>query len=124
MKSKLIQMKRISLLVLLLVVASRSLLAQETIRWNKDSAKMVLIPAGSFEMGDHHDNMSSALPAHTVALDDFYMDSTEVTNAQYRVFMEQTGHREPRYWTDSSYTQDNQPMVFVSWMMRRPMLRT
>ena len=53
MKSKLVQMKRISLLVLFLVVVSRSLLAQETIRWNKDSAKMVLIPAGSFEMGSN-----------------------------------------------------------------------
>ncbi|MDP6999906.1 MAG: SUMF1/EgtB/PvdO family nonheme iron enzyme, partial [Candidatus Poribacteria bacterium] len=95
------------------------------IKWEKDSAEMVLIPAGSFEMGDHfNEGDDIEQPVHTVTLDEFYMDSTEVTNAQYRVFMEQTGHREPRYWTDSSYNQDNQPMVFVSWMMRRPMLRT
>ena len=64
LKSKLIKMKRISLLMLFLVVASGSLLAQQKIRWNKDGAKMVLIPAGSFEMGDHLDNMGDALPVH------------------------------------------------------------
>jgi len=44
---------------------------------------MVLIPSGGFQMGDHHDGMSSALPVHTVTLDGFYMDRYEVTNQQY-----------------------------------------
>ena len=89
---------------------------------------MVLIPAGSFMMGDSKNEkeswMEHSRPVHRVELDEFYMDSREVTNGQYGVFMEQTGHRKPRYWTTSSYNQANQPMVFVSWMMRRPMLRT
>ena len=87
----------------------------EKIVWEKDGSEMMLIPGGTFEMGDHHDNMMSALPIHTVTLDDFYMDSTEVTNAQYRVFIEQTGHRKPSYWTNSSYNQLNQPVVGVDW---------
>jgi len=51
---------------------------------------MTLIPAGSFEMGDHHDNMSSALPVHTVELDTFYMDVREVTVSQFREFVNQS----------------------------------
>ena len=40
---------------------------------------MVLIPAGSFEMGDHLDGIKASLPVHTVELDAFYMDIHEVT---------------------------------------------
>jgi len=29
--------------------------------------------------------------------------------------MEQTSHREPKHWTNSSYNQANQPVVGVSW---------
>ena len=79
--------------------------------WKKDGAKMVLIPAGSFEMGDYHDNTSIALPVYTIELDGFYMDVMEVTNAQYQVFMQQTGHRQPSYWNDNRFNQPNQPVV-------------
>ena len=34
---------------------------------------MLLIPAGEFLMGDHHDRNSDALPVHNVILDSFYM---------------------------------------------------
>lgn len=41
---------------------------------------MALIPAGSFEMGDAlGDGTAAELPVHTVTLDAFYMDQTEVT---------------------------------------------
>ena len=36
----------------------------EKITWQKDGSEMMLIPGGSFEMGDHHDGMSNA-PVHT-----------------------------------------------------------
>ena len=58
---------------------------------------MVLIPAGSFEMGDTMNEtesyMESSRPVHTVTLDGFYMDSTEVTNGQLRGFY---GTNEPQ----------------------------
>ena len=48
---------------------------------------MVLIPAGQFQMGNAlsatGDGSSIELPVHTVNLDAFYMDRTEVTNQQY-----------------------------------------
>ena len=80
---------------------------------------MVLIPAGTFEMGDSKNEpeiyMKRSRPVHTVELDAFYMDSREVTNGQYGVFMEQTGHRKPYYWNDTKYNQTNQPVVGVDW---------
>ena len=83
------------------------------ITWKKDGAKMVLIPAGSFDMGSGES--SDEQPVHTVYVDAFYMDEYEVTNAQYWKFMSATGHREPRYWDDSDYNQPNQPVVGVDW---------
>ena len=63
-------MKRIGLLLLLVVLAAGSVWGQEMkITWSKDTSEMVLIPAGSFEMGDHLNGMSNA-PVHT----DFYME--------------------------------------------------
>jgi formylglycine-generating enzyme required for sulfatase activity len=42
---------------------------------------MVLIPAGSFTMGDSLDGDVNALPLHTNQISAFYMDRTEVTKA-------------------------------------------
>ena len=90
--------------------------SQQKITWEKDGKGMMLIPAGSFEMGDYfNEGNGNERPVHTVTLDDFYMDATEVTNAQYAVFMEQTGHRQPNSWTNSTYNQPNQPVVGVDW---------
>jgi len=86
----------------------------EKITWEKDGSEMMLIPAGSFEMGDHLDGIINAR-VHRVELDEFYMDSREVTNGQYGDFMEQTGHRKPYYWNDTRFNQTNQPVVGVNW---------
>ena len=66
----------------------------------KDGAPMVLIPAGEFQMGDSLMVMSYEKPVHTVYLDAFYMDVYEVTNAQYKKFMDATGYKAPTYWND------------------------
>jgi len=45
---------------------------------------MVLIPAGTFPMGDSlGDGYSDELPVHTVTVDSFYMGKCETTNRQY-----------------------------------------
>jgi len=100
----------------------------------KDGAKMVLIPAGDFEMGTNESEISGLVqwakkwysapqasrfenetPRHTVYTDAFYMDVYEVTNAQYKSFMDATGHKSPYYWSDSNYNAPNKPVVGVSW---------
>jgi len=79
----------------------------------KDGAPMVLIPAGEFQMGSN--DYDDEKPVHTVYLDAFYMDAYEVTNAQYKKFMDATGHRAPEYWNDPKYNAPNQPVGGVSW---------
>ena len=45
---------------------------------------MVAIPAGTFEMGDHHGvGDPDEVPVHTVTLDAFFMDIYELTNSIY-----------------------------------------
>ena len=58
----------------------------------KDGAPMVLIPAGEFSMGDHHDvGQGDEKPVHTVYLDAYYIDVHEVTNTQYAGFLNKYG---------------------------------
>ncbi|MBD3182766.1 SUMF1/EgtB/PvdO family nonheme iron enzyme [Candidatus Poribacteria bacterium] len=94
----------------------------------KDNAPMVLIPAGEFQMGTN-DGLDKEKPAHTVYLDAFYMDRYEVTNGQYRRFVQETGHREPigmgvirgkyqdelKLWLYEEFSGDDQPVVCISW---------
>lgn len=59
---------------------------------NVEIEGMVLIPAGEFEMGDHHnlgglEHGNDEVPIHTVSLDAFSMASTETTNQQYAEFL-------------------------------------
>ncbi len=54
---------------------------------------MVWIPAGEFSMGTNSDlARADEKPAHRVRVDGFWMDATEVTNAQFRAFVEATGY--------------------------------
>jgi gliding motility-associated lipoprotein GldK len=51
---------------------------------------MELIPRGSFIMGKSEEDMADALnaPTKTVTVRSFYMDDTEITNSEYRQFVE------------------------------------
>jgi len=75
---------------------------------------MVYIPEGEFLMGADGEEPDQA-PAHLIWVDGFFIDSTEVTNADYRKFVEATGHPEPPYWNDERFNGPNQPVVGVSW---------
>ncbi len=56
-------------------------------------AGMVWIPGGEFTMGsDEAEARADEKPAHRVGLEGFWMDSTDVTNAQFRKFIEATGY--------------------------------
>lgn len=64
-------------------------------------AGMVWIPGGEFSMGNSdprgaehggHDPMADTRPVHRVYVDGFWMDSTEVTNAQFEEFARATGY--------------------------------
>ncbi len=80
----------------------------------KDGSAMVLIPAGEFQMGSN-DGDPDERPVHTVYLDAFYIDVYEVTNAQYRKFVEATGREKPFLWKFPHYSEPDQPVVSVTW---------
>jgi formylglycine-generating enzyme required for sulfatase activity len=65
-------------------------------------ADMIAIPAGEYQIGrnsgDLFDKYES--PQHPVTLKAFYIDKTEVTNADYKKFMDATGHAAPSTWVN------------------------
>ena len=92
--------------------------------------EMVFIPAGEFLMGSSESDVEKFLlqyiyrrpsryedeqPQHTVYLDAFYIDKYEITNAQYKKFLEATGTNHPLFWNDELYNQPDQPVMAVSW---------
>ncbi len=54
---------------------------------------MVWIPSGTFAMGCDDPAMGDARQWHNVTLDGFWMDKTEVTNAQFAAFVKATGYK-------------------------------
>ena len=80
-----------------------------------DGMTMVYVPAGEFEMGSENGG-SDESPVHTVYLDAYYIDQTEVTNAQYKL-CEQAGKcdqpSDTTNYNNSSYA--DHPVVYVSW---------
>jgi formylglycine-generating enzyme required for sulfatase activity len=62
---------------------------------------MVLIPAGTFLMGEDDATHNYNGPVHKVSVRSFYMDETEITNAQFSAFVTATqfitqAERQPR----------------------------
>jgi iron(II)-dependent oxidoreductase len=91
---------------------------------------MVYVPAGEFLMGSSEEDVQKFLlefiyrtpqrfedeqPQHVVDLDSFYIDKYEVTNAQYRIFVETTGRKPSIYLDTKPYNQPDQAVMGVSW---------
>jgi formylglycine-generating enzyme required for sulfatase activity len=92
----------------------------------KDGMVQVYVPAGEFLMGSDKTKDSQAidneLPQHTVYLNAFWIDQTEVTNAQYARCVASgqcTLPHSTSSYTHSSYYGDGQyadyPVVNVDW---------
>ena len=80
-----------------------------------DGAKMVLIPAGQFQMGSE-DGEDDERPIHQVDLDAFYIDANEVTVGQYKKFVSATGHTAPNWnQVSQSARTDNHPIIGITW---------
>ena len=92
---------------------------------------MVLTPAGELQMGSNDPGAENdEQPVHTVYVDAFYMDIHEVTNAQYKKFvdanpqwgkdrLDSTFHNGQYLllWNGNDYPKGkaNHPVVHVSW---------
>ena len=89
-----------------------------------DGSILVLIPKGNFFAGGVTRGYPPALSSVKVRLPACYLGLTEVTNAQYKRFVDATGHRAPNQadkgapvWRDGSFPADkaDHPVVCVSW---------
>lgn len=83
---------------------------------------MVYIPPGEFLMGSTAEDLRNQaeideFPQRTVYVEGFYIDIHEVTNAQYKVFVDSMHVKPPSRWKDGSYPigWDGYPVVNISW---------
>lgn len=81
-----------------------------------DPNPMALIPAGEFIMG-FDDRMPDEGPAHKVYLDSYWIDLYEVTNAQYKKFIDATNRRSPAHFRNRTYPagKADHPVTEVTW---------
>ncbi|MZH03650.1 MAG: formylglycine-generating enzyme family protein [Nitrospinae bacterium] len=82
----------------------------------KGKASMVLVPAGEFIMGSN-ERWDDEAPEHVSETDAFYIDLNEVTNADYKVFVDATEREHPFHWPEGRIPKgkESHPVVYVSW---------
>jgi len=96
-------------------------------RWAPPTG-MAFVPGGRFKMGYNPD--ISARPTHYVTLSPFFVDAKEVTNAEFKAFVDANPGWSPsridaqnhdgnylRHWENGAPVPgtENQPVSFVSW---------
>ena len=97
-----------------------------------DSKEMALIPAGEFIMGTNktdpentHQQIGAVKPLfldqrpeRQIKLDAYYIDKYEVTNKEYRVFVDATQYVDlPSLWSNWTYPDDlaDHPVTNITW---------
>ncbi|MGC9395152.1 MAG: bifunctional serine/threonine-protein kinase/formylglycine-generating enzyme family protein [Anaerolineae bacterium] len=95
-----------------------SLLPCETVgvTWIRptDGMTLVCVPGGSFLMGSGAGE-NDEKPVHRVTLSTFWIDKTEITNAQYAKCVADGACTVPAYVDDTRLNGDQQPVVGVDW---------
>ena len=102
---------------------------QKTFTNPVDGSQMIYVPAGRFKMGSN-DGSSREKPAHDVHVDAFYISKSEITNRQFKKFVDVNPEWHKgridgklhngwylKHWEGDSYPSDkaDHPVVYVSW---------
>jgi formylglycine-generating enzyme required for sulfatase activity len=86
--------------------------------WEAETGEPVWVevPAGAFWMGSEQ-GQDREKPVHKVDLARYWIARVPITNAQYHLFVEATGHRAPSHWDDGRVPRglESHPVVNVSW---------
>ena len=92
-----------------------------TMKSTKDGMVLLYVPAGEFRMG-FEGLAGDEKPVHFVSLDAFWIDQTEVTNAQYALCVSDGACDRPGSFSSSTQGSyygnpefDEYPVIFVSW---------
>ncbi len=96
-----------------------------------DLKDMIKIPAGEFIMGISEADvlkvcsvvngmakyLDNATPSRKVNLPEYYIDKYEVTNEQYKRFIDATGHKAPSNWDGNNFPKKlaKHPVTWVTW---------
>ncbi len=123
--------KKVSMMFAILVCMVLGLGGVGEVSGRRAPEGMVLIPAGDFQMGsDDAEADGDEQPVRTVYVDAFYMDTHEVTNAEYKTFVlanpEWQKTRIPdvlhngfylHAWDGNNYPSGkaNHPVRYVNW---------
>lgn len=94
-------------------------------------SEMVLIPTGDFLMGSTEEQALDAwksndgnyekfdylaeYPQRKINLPDFYIDKKEVSNADYKLFVDATNEKSLEIWNDQNLNAPTQPVVSIDW---------
>jgi formylglycine-generating enzyme required for sulfatase activity len=107
-------------------IASAPTLGIGSTMTSNDGMTLLYVPAGEFIMGSD-DGSSDERPVHTVNLDAFWIDKTEVTVRMYYLCVQAGGCKTPTRtssaFRSSSYYGntdfDNYPVIYVEWSMAK-----
>ncbi len=82
-----------------------------------ESGSWVKIESGTFRMGTVKGGDIDERPVHDVVITEgFWLGRFPVTNQEYARFMADAGDvKDPEYWADRRFNQENQPVVGVNW---------
>lgn len=97
------------------IPASQELGVGSTMISQKDGMTLVYVPAGKFTIGNDS-GWKEEQPLHTVDLDAFWIDQTEVTNGMYVKCVQDGNCSQPSntaHFDDPDYA--GHPVVYVSW---------
>ena len=96
-----------------------------TMTSDRDGMTLLYVPAGDFTMGSDTGD-GDEKPVHTVYLDAFWIDQTEVTNKMYSLCVvagvckeptDKSSNTQSSYYGNSKF--DNYPVIYVDWNMAR-----
>lgn len=75
---------------------------------------MILVPRGTFTMGDASSNFPDEKPEHSVAIESFYMDETPITYADFTKYLNDGGTKS-RYSEYDTYNKPENPISGINW---------
>ena len=88
---------------------------------NQISFDWIEIPAGEFLMGSNPiepiTSYPDESPEHQIDLEEFFISSKPITNAQYEKFVASTGYKKPGHWIGGVVPQKKRehPVTYIDW---------